>query len=325
MDEIISVIIPVYNVKEYLPECMESILAQTYSFLEIILVDDGSTDDSDKICDQYAEKDLRVRVFHQKNAGAGAAKNTGLKKATGKYLAFLDSDDYLEPDAMEYMHSILINEDADVVQCCYHDVFLDKIVDNGTITKREVLNQIEYLRLYVSDWTPGLLWDKLYKRKLFDDILFETGHIVDDEFFTYRGIMNASRIVRDPQIVYNYRKRQSSVTMRRDYCERVVMDKLDYLVPRRRRIVNRYPVLKRDFDKHFLYMMLWLAKDPFATYESICRIKKILRSDLCKCIFCGIELQIIIKLLYILFAPTKRIMLARDPVPPVSNTDVYFE
>ena len=119
----VSVVIPVYNVEKYLPECLDSVIDQTYKNLQIIIVDDGSTDSSGKICDEYAEKDNRIIVVHQKNAGAGAAKNTALKIADGKYLAFVDSDDFLELDAFEHMVSILAKNSADIVQCCYRDVF----------------------------------------------------------------------------------------------------------------------------------------------------------------------------------------------------------
>ena len=103
MADRISVIIPVYNVAAYLPECMESILRQDHEDLEIILIDDGSTDESGMICDRYAARDSRIRVIHQKNGGAAAAKNAGLRIATGEYLSFADSDDYLEPGAYSHM------------------------------------------------------------------------------------------------------------------------------------------------------------------------------------------------------------------------------
>ena len=99
MKDVISVIVPVYNVSAYLPECLDSILSQDYEKLEVILIDDGSTDDSGAICDAYAQRDNRIRVIHQKNGGAAAAKNAGLRAATGEYLSFADSDDFLEPGA----------------------------------------------------------------------------------------------------------------------------------------------------------------------------------------------------------------------------------
>lgn len=313
MSECISVIIPVYNVERYLPACLESIVNQTYHDLEILLTDDGSTDSSGAICDQYQERDSRIKVFHQKNAGAGAAKNTGLKNATGKYLVFLDSDDYLELDAMKYMHDTLQKEDADVVQCCYRDIFVDKAVNRGAIEKRRIMNQIEYLKLYASDWTAGLLWDKLYRRELFDGFFFEEGHVIDDEFFTYRGIMNAKKVVRDPKVVYNYRKRRSSVTLKPGQGERIILDKLAYLVPRRERIAARYPELKKDFDKNLLYMLLWLSKDPFVTEKCLKRIKQTFRETIGACVFCGAEWNVYLSLLQMYFTKNSTLVSKRNP------------
>lgn len=121
MNDFISVIIPVYNVAAYLSICIESVLSQDYSALEIILIDDGSTDESGKICDEYARNDKRIHVIHQNNSGAAAAKNMGLKAATGKYLSFVDSDDFLEPDAYSHMVQVIQENKADVVQCSYRD------------------------------------------------------------------------------------------------------------------------------------------------------------------------------------------------------------
>ena len=116
MNQTISVIVPVYNVETYLPHCVSSILSQDYEDLEVILIDDGSTDASGRICDQYAEKDPRVRVIHQNNGGAAAAKNTGLRLASGDYLTFADSDDYLEPGAYGFLMKTLLETNADAVQ-----------------------------------------------------------------------------------------------------------------------------------------------------------------------------------------------------------------
>ena len=123
MKDVISVIVPVYNVSAYLPECLDSILSQDYEKLEVILIDDGSTDDSGAICDAYAQRDNRIRVIHQKNGGAAAAKNAGLRAATGEYLSFADSDDFLEPGAYAYMMSLLKENGADIVRCAFQNRF----------------------------------------------------------------------------------------------------------------------------------------------------------------------------------------------------------
>ena len=129
MNNTISTIIPVYNVSTYISECMESILSQDYPDLEIILVDDGSTDDSGRICDAYAQRDNRIQVIHQPNGGAAAAKNAGLRVASGEYLSFVDSDDSLEPGAYAHMVQLMEAHGADIVQCAFRDVFKDQTRD----------------------------------------------------------------------------------------------------------------------------------------------------------------------------------------------------
>ncbi len=278
MDKTISVIIPVYNVASYLEEALRSVMSQSYQALEILVIDDGSTDSSGTICDRLAGEDSRIRVIHQKNGGAAAAKNAGLRAATGEYLSFVDSDDYLEPGAFRLMVDRLEQYEADVVQCAYRDLFTDGCIDRVGRESPEVFTTEEYLRRYTTDWTCCLLWDKLYKRALFQDIFFEEGHIVDDEFFTYQGMMNAGRVVCLPEIIYYYRKRRSSVTAKPEYRERIIMDKLDYLVQRRANISRRFPSLKRPFDEHFLDMLLWLTTDPDASARCLVRIRGMLKA-----------------------------------------------
>lgn len=277
----ISVIVPVYNVADYLPACMESILGQNYSNLEIILIDDGSTDSSGAICDSFASKDSRVHVIHQVNAGAAAAKNAGLRIASGEYLSFVDSDDTLEPGAYRHMVNLLEKNSADAVQCSFREVFTDETIDYVVLEDVCTFTTQEYLKRYTIDWTCCLLWDKLYKRRLFDDIFFEEGHIVDDEFFTYQGMMNAKKIVHDPAIVYNYRKRRSSVTSRPEYRERIIYDKLDYLEKRRKIVGQRFSELREPFDLHYLDMLVWLSYDSYVTIECIGVIKNKIHAYMC--------------------------------------------
>lgn len=272
----ISVIVPIYNVERYLSECIESILNQTYRYLEVILIDDGSTDQSGKICDNYAEQDSRVKVIHQKNGGAANAKNAGLKAATGKYLAFLDGDDFLEKDAYLHMIKALEEYQADVVQCCLRYIYCNRKTDKIVNKKITIFDTKSYLEKYTWDWTCGLMTDKLYKRELFKGIFFEEGHKIDDEFFTYQGIMRAKKIVYCPKIVYNYRQRKSSVMYTESSQQRIVLDKLDYLNKRRRKIIFMFPELAQTFNEHYLNMLLLLSKEPYSTSQSIKEIKRLL-------------------------------------------------
>lgn len=274
MADTISIIIPVYNVAAYLPQCLGSILSQDYPHLEIILIDDGSTDSSGEICDEYAAKDIRIVVIHQKNSGAAAAKNAGLQVATGEYLSFVDSDDFLEPDAYSHMLALLEQNGADVVQCAYRDVFTDKTINRITNSEQCIMSGEAYLARFTLDWTCALLWNKLYRRSLFDGIFFEEGHKIDDEYFTYQGIMNASRIVLDDRIVYNYRRRRSSVMLSPENQVQLLLDRIDYIGKRRKNILSRYPALRKAFDSHFLDAMVILSRDPAGTQESLEIIRK---------------------------------------------------
>ena len=278
MNSTISVIIPVYNVEKYLTQCLDSVLSQSYSDLQVILIDDGSTDNSGAICDEYAAKDPRIIVIHQKNAGAAAAKNAGLRIATGKYLSFVDSDDYLEPDAYSHLVAMLESQQADVIQCAFNDVYVNQAVSHAIQGEQTAFTCIQYLKQFTKDWTCGLLWDKLYVRSLFDGIFFEEGHKIDDEYFTYRGIMNARKIVRDRFVIYNYRKRRSSVMYSPESGRQIVKDRIDYLSNRRVNVISRYPELRRTFDRHFVEMMVILSRDPLATRESNTMIKHQMRT-----------------------------------------------
>ncbi len=275
MKDSISVIIPVYNVAAYLSMCIESVLSQKYSNLEIILIDDGSTDESGKICDEYAKKDCRIKVIHQINKGAADAKNAGLRIATGTYLSFVDSDDYLELGAYDHMVRVLQENKADIIQCSYQDVYKNCRVEH--LLEKTSMNQIKFLELFTEDWTCALLWDKLYKRSLFEGIYFETNHKIDDEYFTYRGIMNAKKIIRDDQIVYNYRKRASSVMYSATSARQIITDRIDYLGKRRKNVIESFPELRSVYDKHYLNMMLILSKDKNVTKEQIKLIRTCLK------------------------------------------------
>lgn len=270
----ISVIIPVYNVKSYLPQCLDSVLSQSYSDLQIILVDDGSTDGSGAICDEYAARDSRITVIHQKNGGAAAAKNAGLRIASGRYLSFVDSDDTLESNAYSYMTEKLEASRADVIQCSFCDIFPDKTVPHLVQEHQTAFTCSQYLALFTKEWTCGLLWDKLYVRSLFDGIFFEEGHKIDDEYFTYRGIMNARKVIRDSFVVYHYRKRRSSVMYSPESGQQIVKDRIDYLGKRRGNVIARFPELRPIFDRHFVEMMVILSRNPLATKESNALIRK---------------------------------------------------
>lgn len=280
MKDVISVIVPVYNVAAYLRECLNSVLGQDYEKLEVILIDDGSKDGSGAICDDYAAKDSRVKVIHQENAGAAAAKNAGLRIATGEYLSFVDSDDTLEPGAYAYMLGLLQDSGADVVQCAFRDVYVGRCEDQIFRGGRLEEDRLSYLSRLPEDWTCSLLWNKLYKRKLYEGIFFEEGHRIDDEYFTYQGIMNAEKILCDDKVVYNYRRRVSGAMASPAARERLIYDRADSMCKRREKVKKLIPELKKTYDRTYLDALGYLAKSPDNTVESIQMLKKRLKKYL---------------------------------------------
>ncbi len=276
----ISVIIPVYNAAAYLPQCLESVLGQDYPDLEVILIDDGSTDGSGALCDSFAGRDSRVQVIHQQNSGGAAAKNAGLRVASGQYLSFVDSDDYLEPGAYRYMVEVLKATGADAAQFSFRDIYLSRTEDQLLCDRRMVLEGKDYLLRFPKDWTCALLWNKLFKRSLYEGIFFEEGHKIDDEYFTYQGFLKPCKVVRDPQIVYNYRRRSSSVMGSPEAAEQRILDCLDAIVKRRAQVAAVYPELKRAFDESYLDAMWYLSENTSGTEKTIGLLKAHLKAYL---------------------------------------------
>ena len=276
MNDLISVIMPVYKVETYLPQSIESVLDQDHRNLELILIDDGSPDGSGAICDDYAAKDSRVRVIHQENGGAAAAKNAGLRIASGTYLSFVDSDDFLEPNVYGYMLETLRAQNADAVQFSFQDLYTNRV--EPQILTPCVLNEKEYLTRFAKDWTCPLLWNKLYKRSLFDGVFFEEGHKIDDEYFTYQGFLDPCKVVLDDRIIYNYRKRASSVMSSPAAGEQRILDCIDSIIKRRQKIIARWPELRRVFDENYLDTIWYLSGNIDSTERTVTLLKKHLKA-----------------------------------------------
>jgi len=208
---LISIIVPIYNVEQYLENCIKSILNQTYKNIEAILVDDGSPDGSGAICDKYAALDPRIKVIHKKNGGVSSARNAGLKAACGEYIGWVDPDDWIELDMFEYLFSNLKSYDADVAVCsrriCYPSRTEDCVWKNTL-----VLNTEEALRQLLMDkQMRNYLWDKLWKAELFDGIVFPEGRTFEDVSVMHLLLERASQIVCLPEVKYNYLQRGDSI------------------------------------------------------------------------------------------------------------------
>lgn len=212
MNDLISVVIPVYNVEHYVKQCVDSVLCQTYSNLEVFLVDDGSTDKSKYICDDY-RNDIRVKVIHQENKGLSGARNTAIQCSTGKYIMFVDSDDYLATGCIESLYSSLIENEAEI-SCCG---FI-KVNDNGDILDNEkynntVINRFEAQKeLLTSKNSLTTAWGKIYKRELFDSIRYPEGRINEDVYTTYLVFDKVNKISFIDEMLYFYRENCNSIT-----------------------------------------------------------------------------------------------------------------
>ena len=184
-----TVVVPVYNVEKYLEKCISSIIGQTYSNIEIILVDDGSTDNSSAMCDRYAEEDSRVTVIHQKNTGVSAARNTGIENANGEYIAFIDGDDYISNQMMECLYNRIVSDHSDVAICGYRCVDDMGHELNIATVEDAIVSGAEALRIHYERNTHGIMaitWNKLYRRRLFEFVRFPEGKRCEDEAVFYR-------------------------------------------------------------------------------------------------------------------------------------------
>lgn len=280
MNKTISVIVPVYNVASYLPQCLESILNQDYEDLQVLLIDDGSTDDSGAICDRFAVQDSRIQVIHQKNGGAASAKNAGLRAASGKYLSFVDSDDYLEPDVYGFLVKTLEEAQADAVQGAFQEVYRSR--REVRPLKPETLEGFDYLLRFPKDFSCALLWNKLYRREIYGGVFFEEGHKIDDEYFTYQGFLQPRKVVCTDQVIYNYRKRASSVMASPESAEQRILDCLDSIAKRRQKVRTSVPQLSRAFDENYLDVLWYLSCNPGSTERSLKALKSGLREYLCR-------------------------------------------
>ena len=217
---LISVIVPIYNVEKYLSQCLDSIRNQTYKNMEIILVDDGSTDRCPQICDDYEKIDSRIKVIHKSNAGQGEARNSGMEIATGKYFAFVDSDDVVLPQMYEALFDSIVRTNSDVAACARIQIHEN---DGIPTINYELDIELEKIKVYTGrEATKELLqghrifknavWDKLYKRELFDDIKFRSVYAEDREIM-YKLLYSSKNVCYLGLKLYGYRQRQGSTML----------------------------------------------------------------------------------------------------------------
>ena len=226
---IVSIIVPVYNVEKYFSRCINSLLSQTYPFLEIILVDDGSPDNCGEMCDDFALSDKRIKVIHKANAGLGMARNTGLDYATGDYIVFVDSDDYVAPEYVEVLLNSLIKHNAEIATAGFIRNFLDgsqkmqRSVTNSQIWyDEEVIEQVLFPILGAnpnnkSDVESEMcVWRNIYRRDIIENLqlrfVSEREYVSEDIFFNMQYLLNTHTAVQIPECVYYYSENPISLT-----------------------------------------------------------------------------------------------------------------
>lgn len=274
MDDLISVIVPIYKVEKYLSKCIDSILAQTYTNLEVILVDDGSPDNCGSIADSYAEKDSRVSVIHKTNGGLSSARNAGIDTAKGGYIGFVDSDDYIHPEMYEKLYSAIKGLDADMAVCSY-----TWVNEDGTISEESLHSGMISAGVISCEQALEALNDccgiayttafnKLYKSRLLNSCRFPEGKIHEDEFTTHHFFALCSKIVCIPDNLYYYVRREGSITA----CfEMKNFDAFDAFI-------DRYHFYKKNGYKDFAGKVLRRsAYNLFLTLSKVHNVKMLAR------------------------------------------------
>lgn len=215
-DDLVTIVIPVYNLEQYISVCVDSVLQQTYRNIEILIVDDGSTDASPMICDEFAKKDSRVRVIHKKNEGLSVVRNIGAKEAKGKYIAHIDGDDILMPTYIEHLLSLLVEYNADISMCSFVP-----FMDGDEIPKGKVQNSRENIKIMTKEqaletflyqkYFTSSTWGKLFKKELLLRVEFVYGSMCEDMDSIYKLIHYSDKVVYSSKIQYFYRQRLGSI------------------------------------------------------------------------------------------------------------------
>lgn len=279
----ITVIIPVYNAERYLERCLESVINNTYKDLEILLVDDGSTDTSPQICDDYAEKDDRIIVIHQANSGTSIARNKALDLAKGDFIAFCDNDDYISPYFYENMIKVIYDTNADIVvsEMTRDDKF--SFVDGNQTISSIIVNKHDFiLDTYSGKWTRNTApWNKLYKRELFDEIRFPSGKGYEDAYTTYRLLFKAKKIAYLDSILYCWFMNEESYSSKKSNVKKLLFREEAIRLQFEFYEGSSYNDVKKAAQKFYLQqlmLMLFQTRNDFAeSEESIYVYRKLSR------------------------------------------------
>ena len=261
MNELISVIVPVYNTEKYIVECVKCLLNQTYRNLEILVVDDGSKDNSIKVCEQYKQRDSRIKILHKENGGAASARNTGLDACTGEYIIFADSDDYMPCNAVELLYQVAKQTDANIVQGMYVKNEKEKTLEmSGEI---EIYSGRDFL---IKDILDNVPWGKIYKRDVWKNRRFKNGLMIYEDYqLLYQMIYESDVVVRLNSCVYIVNERYGSIT-RSGYSDKqtVVLnidkERIEYYRERNENILLEHAYC--DYYNHLLQLYC-LSRKPY--------------------------------------------------------------
>ena len=251
-NELISIIVPVYNVEQYLEKCVDSIINQKYKNLEIILVDDGATDSSGKLCDELAKIDNRIKVYHKENGGLSDARNYGVERATGDYIGFVDSDDYIDSEMYEELYEAIKKENVDVVECNLKIIYPDRVELFTEQKYYNVYTKQEYLEEYLKiEKIFGSACVRLIKSDIAKKLKFPVGKLYEDTYYAYDLIEKVDRYVIMNNPYYNYLMRENSITNAK-FNPRI-LDLIEIVEKFHKTTYENYPGLKEAADCRKMY------------------------------------------------------------------------
>ena len=287
MNDLISVIVPVYKVEQYLKKCIDSILEQTYYNLEIILVDDGSPDNCGAICDEYAKKDSRIRVIHKNNGGLSDARNAGLDIMTGEYVAFVDSDDWIEPTMYEKLLTNMKHFQADI---SFGGV-ADDVVQIGAVKTIKVSDYGK--EPFVEDKTETMkrvlqngcsAWDKIYRADLFDNVRFPVGEFNEDEAIILHLLNKCQRSCFTGEVFYHYMHRKNSGSLTKSSFSRGKTVWYDHCKSNLAFVALHYPELVPYAKRRYLSSLIWVLNNMTADTKQFSDLIPQYRTELQLCI-----------------------------------------
>ncbi|MCU6747790.1 MULTISPECIES: glycosyltransferase family 2 protein [Lachnospiraceae] len=279
----ISVIVPVYKVEPYLHKCVDSILEQSFSDIQVILVDDGSPDSCGDICEEYAQKDTRVQVVHKENGGLSDARNAGIAYTEGNYVIFLDSDDYIERDMLEYLYTNIKTADADMATCGIYEVYKDRI-EAQEETPGFVCTGEEAFRCILQGHTiRGEIWNKLIKKECMEDLRFPKGRLYEDIYYTVDLMQRIKKVAVGTKPKYYYLHREDSITGRAYRPQ--LFDIIDGYTKNYQVVKKAFPSLEREAQclwiwSRFIVLDKMLLEEEYKKLDGYKELKRFIKRHL---------------------------------------------